>query len=333
MAFITGLMLIDAPASALNNGEGEDTKAKVKSIQVRGQGDYPYVSAQSFRYWLRTTLENKFPEWKASPVYSAGAGKKQQAYTAGDPIQYWDDDLLGYMRAEKTETITRISPFRTSTVVAIAPVQLVDDFGVMARVRKQEGDKEGVVLHGHEFYRAILQGLFSLDLAQAGTFTNRRRTGYQNLGQEHIKQAEGLGLTPVASGDAFRLPVEQRIQRIQTLLRSLGRLEGGAKQTLHYTDVTPAFLMAAVTRGGNHLFGRVVTTTDYGHPTIHVAALDQALTVFKDDLLSPIYLGRAAGFMDNATEVLARVNGAILHPRQALDALATDLAAHPEWLD
>jgi CRISPR-associated protein Cst2 len=333
MAFITGLILIDAPAAALNNGEGEDIKGKVKSIHVRGQGDYPYVSAQSFRYWLRTTLESKFPAWQASPVYSAGASKKQQAYTVGDPIRYWDDDLLGYMRAEKTETITRVSPFRTGTVVSIAPVQLVADFGVMARAPKEEGDKQGVLLHGHEFYRAVLQAFFSLDLAQAGTFTNQRRTGFQNLGQENLKGAESQGLTFAEHYAAYRLPVEQRIQRIQTLLRALGRIEGGAKQTLHYTDVTPAFVIAAVTRGGNHIFGRVVTTTSNGQPTIHAGALDQALTVFTDDLLSSVYIGRAEGFMENAAEPLAQVQGQVMHPRQALDALAADLAGHPEWLD
>ncbi len=332
MAFITGLILIDAPASALNNGEGEDTKAKVKSIHVRGQGDFPYVSAQSFRFWLRTSLE-KFAEWKASPVYSAGAGKKQQAYTAGDPLQYWDDDLLGYMRAEKAETVTRVSPFRTSTLVSIGPVQLVDDFGVMARAQKQEGDKEGVLLHGHEFYRATLQGLFSLDLSRAGTFTNQRRTGFQNLGQQTIAAAEKRQVEYDERYQAYRLQLNERIQRIQTLLYALGRVEGGAKQTLHYTDVTPAFVMAAVTRGGNHIFGRVIKAANDGSPIIHEAALEQSLRVFGNDLLSDIYIGRAEGFMDNAAGTFNKFNLNAVHPREALDTLAEDIARYPQWLD
>lgn len=335
MAFITGLLLIDAPASALNNSEGEDTKAKVKSIRVRGQGDFPYVSAQSFRYWLRESLERVSEEWQASPVYSGGAGKKQQAYTAGDPITYWDDDLLGYMRAEKSETVTRVSPFRTGTLVSIAPVQLVDDFGVMARVKKQEGDKEGVLLHGHEFYRATLQALFSLDLARAGTFTNQRRTGFQNLGQETLEKAKQQNLAYDERYDGYRLPVADRIRRVQTLLYALSRIEGGAKQTLHYTDVNPAFVIAAVTQGGNHMFGRVIKANLSGQPSLHTEALDQALKVFEQDqeILSPIYVGRAEGFMDESRETLTSLFGTVLHPRQALDALANDLADHPEWMD
>ncbi len=334
MAYITGLFLIDAPASALNNGEAEDTQSMVKSIRTRS-GDYPYVSAQAFRYWLRTTLEKQFGEWNASPVYTAGAGKKQQAYTAGDPITYYDDDLLGYMRATKEETVTRVSPFRTSTLVSIAPVQIVSDFGVMARAEKQEGDKEGVLLHSHQFYRATLQGLFSLDLASAGTFTNQFRSGYQNLGKAEVERAESMGLQKLIAQKAYRLAIQERIRRIQLLLYALGRIEGGAKQTLHYTDVMPALVMAAVTRGGNHAFGRVVAATREGHPTINEGALRQVFDVFVRDgeLLSGIYVGRAEGFMDSGQPILEGFGLTVLHPRQALDALANDLTAHPEWLD
>lgn len=331
MAFITGLFLIDAPASALNNGEGEDTKAKVKAIRV-GSRMYPYVSAQSFRYWLRTSLEKKFSEWQAAPVYTAGKGKKQQAYTEGNPITYWDDDLLGYMRAEKGNTITRVSPFRTSTLVSLSPVQITDDFGVMARFQNEDG-QEGVVLHGHEFYRTVLKGLFSLDLSAAGSFTDINRTGYKNLNDDLIKQAQDQNLDYNDNLQTYRLSVQDRVARVQTLLRGLGQIEGGANQTLHYTDVAPAFMMLAVTRGGNHIFSKVVQADDNGQPFIHGDALDQALRVFGDDIVSPLYIGRTAGFMDNAVDLLAEFGLPIQHPREVLDALANDLAENPKWLD
>lgn len=333
MSYITGLLLIDAPASALNNGQGEETKGKVKSIYVRGQGDFPYVSAQSFRFWLRNAMATQYPNMEASPVYSAGAGKKQQAFTKGDPIQFWDDDILGYMRAEKGETVTRVSPLRVSTVVSLAPVQLVDDFGVMSRVPKQAGDKEGVLLHGHEFYRTTLQALFSFDLARVGTFTDVRRTGYQNLGEETKKAAQQNRLSYLEPVNAYRMDSETRVQRVQATLRSLARLEGGAKQTLHYTDVSPALVIAAVTKGGNHLFGHTVKVGSDSKPYIHSAALEQALSVFAGDLLSPLYVGRAQGFMDESASVLEKFADNILHPREALDKLADDVALHNAWLE
>ncbi len=333
MAFITGLILIDAPASALNNGESEDIKAKVKSIYVHGQGHFPYVSAQSFRYWLRTGLERQDPAWKAnaSPIYNAGKGKNQQAYTAGDPIQYWDDDLLGYMRAEKSETVTRVSPFRTSTLVSIAPVQIVDDFGVMARAPKEEGDKEGVLLFQHQFYRATLQGLFSLDLTSVGTFANRLKSGFQNLGKEQIEQAKQT-LTHLEDEKAYRLSNDERIRRVQALLNGLAQLEGGAKQTLHYTDVSPAFVIMAVTKGGNHAFGRIVSIKE-GRPVINKKALTQTSEVFGADIVSPVYVGRAEGFMDDSQAILDEFGLSTVHPRQAFAQIAADLADNPHWMD
>ncbi len=330
MAFVTGLFLIDAPASALNNGEADNIESKVKTIRV-GRQDFPYVSAQSFRYWLRTTLDTYFAdEWNASPVYTEKKGK-QQAYTAGDPITYPDDDLFGYMRATKDETVTRVAPFRTSTLVSVGPVNLVSDFGVMARLEKEEGDKEGVLLHQHQFYRTTLQGLFSLDLNAAGTFTNQLRSGFQNLGKDASEQAETQGLHKDESLKAYRLPVTERIRRVQVLLRALGRVEGGAKQSLHYTDVSPAFVMLAVTRGGNHVFGHSVTTDDNGKPHLHRDALLQASNALGDDFLSSVYVGRVSGFMDDSQSTLDELGLSTLHPRQAIDALAADLANHPEW--
>ena len=103
MAFATGLMLIDAPASALNNlgripGARTDNTVGVKMIRTK-QGAYPYVSAQSFRYWLRTTLRlNSIG--RPAPIYR----EEKVAYTDANPIEYWDDDLFGYMRAPSKRT-------------------------------------------------------------------------------------------------------------------------------------------------------------------------------------------------------------------------------------
>ncbi|GAB4471872.1 MAG: type I-B CRISPR-associated protein Cas7/Cst2/DevR [Anaerolineae bacterium] len=328
MAFVTGLLLIDAPAAALNMGKGEETTATVKTIRA-GTQDYPYVSAQAFRYWLRHTLKTYYPEWQAAPIVTSGKGQKQQAYTEGDPIRYWDDDLLGYMRAVKDETRTRISPFRTSTLVSVMPVQIVEDFGVMAR------QEDNPVLHSHEFYSTVLQGLFSLNLSQVGTFSTSKRSGFLNLDDSLIEEAQRLGLeyveVPGSLTGSYRLPLAERVIRVQTLLHALARLEGGAHQTLHYTDVSPAFVIAAVTRGGNHPFHRVVTH-QRGQVMINREVLNQVLGVLADDLLSDdIYVGVAGGFMEDAVEAFAEAGIPVMHPREALTELAAVLADHPEW--
>ncbi len=363
MAFLTGIFLIDAPASALNNlgsmpGARTDNTVGVKMIRTR-EGAYPYVSAQAFRYWLRQTLEKGPWGWQAAPIFR----ETKVAYTDGNPIMYWDDDLFGYMRAaskrasaaaaraedtdyaaltpiEGVDTITRASPFRVSTLVSIAPVGVVDDFGVMSR---HEGDP---VPHEHQFYRATLKGLISLDLHAAGTFTYRQKTGFLNLDVVRKRQAEERGLEHLEDEKAYRLPREERVRRITVLLEGLAHLEGGAKQTLHYTDVSPVLTFIAITKGGNHIFGHVVGADERHRPVVNIEALKEALTVFEDDLLSDIYVGWVQGYLDDQRAAFERALGEdgelaawrdrihIMHPREAFLALAEDMRKpeHASWL-
>lgn len=358
MAFVTGLFLIDAPASALNNlgnipGERFDNSVGVKAIRTK-EGIYPYVSAQAFRYWLRTTLEQAGIGWVAAPIYR----EEKIAYTDANPIRWWDDDLFGYMRApskresararreadtsragetETVDTVTRVSPFRVSTLVSIAPATPTSDFGVMAR---HEGDP---VPHEHQFYRTTLKGLFSLDLNASGTFWYRNKTGFRNLDEVRIKEAQEAGLIHLEEEKAYRLPLEQRIQRVATLFEGMAVLDGGAKQTLHYTDVAPPLVMLAVTKGGNHIFGYAVGANNRGLPELKVEALSEVLSVFGEEILSDIYIGWTRGYLDGERAKLEEFINAssgqnkvrLSHPREAFKALVTALQANENtaWLE
>lgn len=353
MTFITGLFLIDAPASALNNlgnlpGSRTDNIVGVKAIRTR-EGYYPYVSAQAFRYWLRNTLELN-PHWKAAPIYR----EEKIAYTDANPIEWWDDDLFGYMRApsKKTsavekrsadesragetptaDTITRVSPFRVSTLVSVSPLpNIPEDFGVMSR---HEGHP---VPHEHQFYRTTLKGLFSLNLKAVGTFSYRQRTGYRNLDDVRQKIAEERGLTHSEEEKTYRLNSTDRLERISALLKGLACLEGGAKQTIHYTDVTPAFVILALTRGGNNIFGHIVGHDTKGLPVINTDALDQVEQIFAEELITDTYVGWVKGYLDDErTKFEGWANGKtnilLGHPKEVYDNIIRDLHENVDLLD
>src|SRR3972149_3122975 len=214
MSHVTGLLLIDAPASALNNaGQAKDEKNNnviaVKLINTP-DGVYPYVSAQAIRYWLRTGFVD-VPGWNA-PTFR----DDDISYTAADPLSYVEDDLFGYMRAPgglesekkarekgltalseekgrdgkmKPVSITRIAPFRVGTAVATAPLKgkPTRDWGTMARA---EGHP---VIHIHDFYRAHLKAPLAIDLVSAGTFFVSERVGYKNLDANRVESAAKAG--------------------------------------------------------------------------------------------------------------------------------------------
>ena len=353
MAFLTGVMFLNAPAAALNNsgdpipGSRTENTSATKFMRTK-EGVFPYVSAQSFRYWLRSTLEReKTSGWTVSPIDREG----KIAYTDGNPLDYWDDDLFGYMRAPGSSkeavasrelrgtkltpltpktTITRVSPLRVSTFVSIAIATPTSDFGTMSR---HEGDP---VPHEHQFYHTVMKGMFSLDLHAAGTFSYVNRTGYLNLDPIRIDKAKDAQLEHLKAEKSFRLSAAERQRRVSALLDGLASISGGAKQTLHYTDVTPAIVLAMVTRGGNNPLQYVVGADKDGRPKVNAAALTQAIEAWRDQILSPLYVGWVEGFCDEERATLAGLlgdpalglpNGYMLaHPRQALQSAAKDFA-------
>jgi CRISPR-associated protein Cst2 len=297
-------------------------------------------------------LERSGGDWKAAPVFR----EAKIAYTDANPIEWWDDDLFGYMRApskragarsgenEENQTpvtgeITRISPLRMGTLVSLGPVRIVDDFGTMAR---QDGDP---VPHEHQFYRATLQGLFSLNLTTAGTFFNGGRVGYRNLDDVRVKIATDRKLESVIvhGQPAFRLALQERSKRVASLVRAIGELEGGAKLTLHYTDVTPGLIVAAVIRGGNHPLSHVVRTDGQGQTEVIIDALKEVLRVYKDQILSDVFVGWARGYLDSqraAVEALGDTDRSGIrlrwgHPRETMAELARELEAETNrgWYD
>jgi len=308
MAYIAGLMIIDAPASALNNAGSEEGARTDNTIAVKKiDRNTPYVSAQAFRHWLRIAAAERLG-WVAARV-----GRESKiAYTDADPVKNWDDDLFGYMRApskradatqaqemaplETGREITRVSPLRVSTLVAVGPSVIVDDFGTMTR---QNGDP---VPHEHQFYRAHLQGLLSLDLTSAGTFYDMERTGFKNMDSNRRDVAAKAGCEEgiVRGQKAWRLPSAVRRERVATLLDALSSIGGGAKLALHYTDITPAIIMLAVIEHGNNPFYRTfVADSGKLQTQFHRSAFDELMEVHKSSFLSDIRIGWAQGFLDD----------------------------------
>jgi CRISPR-associated protein Cst2 len=211
-------------------------------------------------------------------------------------------------------------------------VYLTTDFGVMAR---QEGDPAPFE---HQFYRATLQGLLSLSLNDAGTFTYSRRSGFQNLDSIRKKQAEEQGLEHIPEKLAYRLPIEQRVQRVQRLIEAIPLVQGGAKQTLHYTDVSPVVAIAAITRNGNHPFNYLFTEQN-GEAVFNVEAFARAITSAPDQYLSPIGVGWKPGYApaqeskvdDLPEDVARRIVRAT--PIEVFRGLAQGISESPEWMN
>jgi len=327
MKNIFGFVLVDTPHSALNNA-GEDAGSRtantvaVKTIR-RGRDVYPYISGQALRYWWRTTLADKF-DWKISPVIR----EKKIAFTEANPIRYDDDDMFGYMRAIRNDTLTRVSPLKCAPLVSVLSQTPVDDFGVMAR---QESD---AVPYEHQFYSTIMKGIFSLNIDQVGVFSNVNRTGFKNLNDDLEKELEESGATKVEN--MWTLPKDVRTKRITNTIEALAYIYGGAKHTTHLTDVTPKFIILVVYDGGNHIFMNLARE-EKREVKINFKELERVLTDYSTEIVSDVYIGKSDGFLPELDKEIddfkKKFSGKTIHtgsPKQVIDLFAAAIPEHIE---
>lgn len=343
-----GFILIDVDVVALNNA-GKNTQSNfdnavsTKKIYKEGKS-FVYVSGQAWRYWWRDTLQKTF-NWNLSPI----TREAKIAFTAANPIEFADDDIFGYMKAAIEEiiddkgkvkkeniTVTRVSPLKNSVLVSVGSVRPVENWSSMAR---QDGDS---VPYGKQEYSAIMKGMFSLDLEQAGTFATYNKTGFKNLTDVLKKEALENGATEVEDkfmkddkGNPYkliRLADKIREKRIVETIQALKHISGGAMQTNNMGDVTPKFIILATLNSGNHPFSHIASATgkDNDIVDLNIDALSEVLSDYKENFQGTVFIGRRTGFLDEKANSLKALeekfsNVKILTINEAIDQYTVQL--------
>jgi len=311
MRFAVGMVLIDAPHSALNmlgidESLPERTVTRVKKLR-KGSLSYPYVSPQAWRYWWRKALSEYF-NWVLSPMFR----EEKQVFTAANPIEYPDDDVFGYMRAFKKGkvniTVTRMSPLKNTPLVSLLPDRsaVTQDEGYASR-------HEGVpVPYSQEFYSTILKGAFSLDLDAVGRYTIIDKAGFKNLLKvdeipKNLNEVQNEYRAIMSKAEEVEaeinekeliMPKEIRKKRASDTIKALRYIIGGAKQTQYLTDVTPKFTILSLLEGGINPFISEIVYEDKGEIKFNSEALISRI-IELSELLNPkkLFIGKDKGFM------------------------------------
>ncbi|GIV22016.1 MAG: hypothetical protein KatS3mg023_3767 [Armatimonadota bacterium] len=252
---LTGTFAIYADVAALNCNKTEQADIGQISL-VKKVGNRPYASGQAWRHWWRNVLYNHFG-WNPTTyemVKAEGAGA--HGYAACDPVEHEDDDLFGYMRAEKgNNAIKRTSPLHCSALSAIHDARPVSDFGVLSVA----GDN---AVFQREVYSAWMAANFSLDLERVGVFEAplvEGRAGGELDAETLRNHANKL---VQVTHDKFALSRDERKRRVRDLLKALTLLEGGANLARNNTDVTPQVLVLTAVEHGNAILQGIFKKRD-----------------------------------------------------------------------
>jgi CRISPR-associated protein Cst2 len=343
---IVGTFLISAHGAFLN-GAGTDPSLENKTTTIPkqfsdGKHKVPYVSAQAWRRWLRNTLIEE-TGWEQSKLQAIKLSKKGTTNKiAGhlNPIDYCEDDLFGYMRAEegqgknkndesqmieesleseessenneppekqnnvKVKSLVRASPFASSILISLRK------FGWKGLDKGYVHLEEGTpVPYSTVFYNTNLQGIFGLDLSRVGVFNN---IGDRiELNQDLVKTGlESKKLVEIEKGKYSLSDKNLKNIRAAELLKALSIMRGGSKQAAFATDVSPKVIILAGLNCGNlvfnHLFEDNPDQLSSEGPLIKTDTLKEIAVDYKDRLTTPIYIGIRKGHLDSRNEELVR---------------------------
>lgn len=343
---ITGALLIDATAAFLNGaglGTGEDkNKVIPKTFREKINGkaeEVPYVSAQSWRRWLRDTTneENGWNPSELRAIKQSAKGSTSKIATELNPIDFPEDDLFGYMssggnienneedgdktnsedsdkkKKTKAESIQRTSPFKSSILKGIRNMRVMNIDEAFVHL------KEGSPLpYSTRFYSSHLEGFFNLEYYRLGQYDNLG--SHQELSIELTKTHEDKfdisdlpNANPNAKHKRYTLKDAQsnRKKHASGLLKGLAFLRGGAKQSAFGSDVSPKVLILAGMESANPVFNNIFIGTGE-KPALNIDVIKQIANDYKSKLATPIYIGIRAGYLQNEDDIKALGEGFVI---------------------
>lgn len=312
---ITGALLIDATATFLNGaglGVQEDKnrvipKTYKEKVNNRME-EVPYVSAQSWRRWLRDTT-NEENNWNPSELRAIGEGSEKgntnKIATELNPIEFPEDDLFGYMKAgaKGEESVQRTSPFKSSILKGIKNMRTVNIDEAFVHL------KEGTPLpYSTKFYSTHLEGFFNLEYYRLGVYDNlgSRQELSSELVEKHADKFNRSDLGGKFKRYELKNAAENRKKHAAGLLKGLAYLRGGAKQAAFGADVSPKVLIFAGMESANPIFNNLFIGTGE-RPILNVDLLLELSNDYRERLATPVYVGLRKGYLQNEDEVAERL--------------------------
>jgi CRISPR-associated protein Cst2 len=282
----------------------------------------PYVSAQSWRRWLRDTTneENSWNPSELRGIKESEKGSTTKIATELNPIDFPEDDLFGYMKAGgnekdeegakvKAESIQRTSPFKTSILKGIRNMRALNNDEAFVHL------KEGTPLpYSTRFYSTHLEGFYNLEYYRLGVYDNLG--SHQELSKELVGKHKDKFNETNLYGNKFKRYELKNAEAIRKkhaagLLKGLAFLRGGAKQAAFGADVSPKVLIIAGMQSANPVFNNLFIGSGE-RPALNLETLKQLAVDYKEKLATPIYIGIRAGYLQNENDVKELKNGFII---------------------
>lgn len=187
LTHIAGTFLIEASGSALNGGglgRGEyDNYTIVKTFldglsTKKGYYTVPFVSAASWRRWLRDTLieESGMKSSTIRALHKNPRGNTDKIGTERNPIEYIEDDIFGYMY-----------PISKADMAAIKEAE----FAAEAMSEDEEDETIENEVGSDDNETTTIRGVFRTSAFASSILRGLRKDGWEGRDQNYVSLVEG----------------------------------------------------------------------------------------------------------------------------------------------
>jgi CRISPR-associated protein Cst2 len=281
---LTITYLTKASYASLNGSDKEaDNISSIKKIQMADGSQYPYKSSQAIRRDLREQLAVMGEKLSEAETAKQAKGA---ATTQGKPQEFIDDDLFGFMLADK-ETVKRTSPVRVSPLVSLEPYRGELDFATNYMGVKAGGNPN---IFESEIHSGFYRGTILIELDRVG----------------------------VADATTYELNLEniEKKRRVAVLLDAIQNLWGVGRQSRFLADISPKFICAALLNVKNPIFLECLKVSQLG--LVEMPLIDSTIKDFKA-IINDSALGERKGFFPQDTDQALPIGEAFIKTKSWLD--------------
>ena len=119
------ISLILKVSGNVNADIGVGTRIPLKKIITWDQEIRPFISARCIRRCIREKLYEK--GFSIDPLQMIGPKKREQLGDIGDPVEYVDDDLFGFLRPQEPP-LRRSGPIKISHLISLRHAEIKVEF-------------------------------------------------------------------------------------------------------------------------------------------------------------------------------------------------------------
>lgn len=285
----------------LNSGEGGTNLVDVKKYLKDGI-EYPYVSGQAMRFYLRESIRRDLSEneFMCTP--------NDKGENCGDEKKCINCDLFGYMLPKKGEGAgIRVSPVKVSPAMGLLPLDENSTIDFLTRKKhkavgeKTEGDIVNVEL-GINIYKCGI----SIDIRRVGT------------NEELDEESKVLLLKPFIEDN-------EKERRITKVLNAVQFISDYSKQSRLLTDFTPDIILGTSQTRYSHRLQKAFEFDE--KKNLNLDKFSSIVSEMKD--YCDVYFGFIPGVVANEDKVKSKVEELgieILTPKGVIDKLVNDVS-------